>query len=62
MSPKERAALSRREFLKAGLAASAVVSVGGAARFVPKVYGKARTAKKMIVLGLDGLDPNLTRR
>ncbi len=62
MSPKERAAISRREFLKAGLAASAVVSAGGTARFVPKVYGKARTAKKIIVLGLDGLDPNLTRR
>lgn len=62
MGPKERAALSRREFLKAGLAASAALSLGGAAGLAPKVYGKARTAKKMIVLGLDGLDPVLTRR
>jgi predicted AlkP superfamily phosphohydrolase/phosphomutase len=62
MSPKERAALSRRDFLKAGLAASAALGLGGAARFVPKVYGRTRTTKKMIVLGLDGLDPVLTRR
>ncbi|HPW18918.1 MAG TPA: alkaline phosphatase family protein [Candidatus Aminicenantes bacterium] len=59
---KKPAALSRREFLKAGAAASAAAGLGGAARFVPKVYGRARTAKKMIVLGLDGLDPVLTRR
>jgi predicted AlkP superfamily phosphohydrolase/phosphomutase len=62
MSPKERAALSRREFLKAGLAASAALSLGGAPRFAPRAYGRARAARKMIVLGLDGLDPVLTRR
>jgi predicted AlkP superfamily phosphohydrolase/phosphomutase len=62
MSPKERAALSRRDFLKTGLAASAALSLGGAARLTPKVYGAARANKKMIVLGLDGLDPVLTRR
>jgi predicted AlkP superfamily phosphohydrolase/phosphomutase len=63
MSAKGRpGAVSRREFLKAGAAATAVVGLGGAGRFVPKVYGRARAAKKMIVLGLDGLDPVLTRR
>ncbi len=62
MSAKDRTPLSRRDFLKAGAAASAALGLAGAARFTPKVYGRARAAKKMIVLGLDGLDPVLTRR
>jgi predicted AlkP superfamily phosphohydrolase/phosphomutase len=62
MSDTKRTALSRREFLKAGVAASAAIGLGGAARFTPRVYGKARATKKMIVLGLDGMDPVLTRR
>jgi predicted AlkP superfamily phosphohydrolase/phosphomutase len=62
MSDKSRAALSRRDFLKAGVAASAAVGLVGAGRFTPKVYGRARARTKMIVLGLDGLDPVLTRR
>ncbi len=62
MRKQGKSALSRREFLKAGVAASAAIGLGGAARFTPKVYGRARAAKKMIVLGLDGLDPVLTRR
>jgi predicted AlkP superfamily phosphohydrolase/phosphomutase len=62
MRENKRASLTRRDFLKAGAAASAVIGLGGAARFTPKVYGRARAAKKMIVLGLDGMDPGLTRR
>lgn len=62
MSGRERAALSRREFLKAGVAASAALGLGGAARLAPRSIGPARNARKVIVLGLDGLDPVLTRR
>jgi predicted AlkP superfamily phosphohydrolase/phosphomutase len=63
MSERERpAALGRREFIKAGIVASAALGLGAAPRIVPKVYGRSRAAKKMIVLGLDGLDPVLTRR
>ncbi len=62
MSDDKRASLTRREFIKAGVAASAAVGLGGAVRLAPPVYGRARTTKKMIVLGLDGLDPVLTRR
>jgi len=62
MSDPKRPALSRREFLKAGAAASAALSLGGAARFAPKGAGRSRSTTKMIVLGLDGLDPVLTRR
>jgi predicted AlkP superfamily phosphohydrolase/phosphomutase len=59
---KTMAALSRRDFIKAGVVASAALGLGGSARKVHKVYGRARVVKKMIVLGLDGLDPVLTRR
>jgi len=62
MNGSKRAPLTRREFLKAGAAASAVVGLGGASKLVPRVYGRARATNKMIVLGLDGLDPVLTRR
>jgi predicted AlkP superfamily phosphohydrolase/phosphomutase len=62
MTGEKRASVTRREFLKAGAAATAVLGLGGAARLTPKVYGRARATKKMIVLGLDGMDPVLTRR
>jgi predicted AlkP superfamily phosphohydrolase/phosphomutase len=62
MNEPKRASLSRREFMKAGIAASAALGLGGAARFRPKVSGGARSANKMIVLGLDGMDPVLTKR
>ena len=59
MSEQKRAALSRREFMKTGIAASAALGLGGAARSTPKVYGRARSAKKMIILGMDGMDHGL---
>ena len=62
MSENKRTPISRREFMKAGIAASAALGLGGAARFRPRVSGRARSANKMIVLGLDGMDPVLTRR
>ena len=62
MIVKKQTSLSRREFMKAGIAASAALGLGGAARFRPKVTGRARSANKMIVLGLDGMDPMLTKR
>lgn len=62
MSGHGRARLSRREFLKAGVAASAALGLGGAARLSPRSFGPSRDGKKVIVLGLDGLDPVLTKR
>ncbi len=62
MRERERTSFTRREFLKAGVAASAALGLGGASRLTPKVYGRARATKKVIVLGLDGLDPVLTKR
>lgn len=59
MSDQERTPINRREFIKAGVAASAAFGLAGAGGFRPKVYGRARTAKKMIVLGMDGMDHGL---
>jgi len=52
--------MSRREFMKVGAAASAAMGLGGRS-FVPRVFGKARATKKVIVLGMDGLDHGLVR-
>jgi predicted AlkP superfamily phosphohydrolase/phosphomutase len=52
--------MSRREFMKVGAAASAAMSLGGRS-FVPRVFGKARATKKVVVLGMDGLDHGLVR-
>ncbi|HVP90760.1 MAG TPA: alkaline phosphatase family protein [Terriglobales bacterium] len=53
--------MSRRDFMKVGAAATAALSAG-ARSFVPKVYGRARATKKVIVLGMDGLDHGLVGR
>ena len=50
MSERKGAAFSRRDFLKAGAAATAAIGLGGAARFMPKASGRARRTTKMIVL------------
>jgi predicted AlkP superfamily phosphohydrolase/phosphomutase len=58
---KESPSLSRREFIKLGAAASAAVGLGAGGSFVPKVFGKAAATKKVIVLGMDGLDHGLMK-
>jgi hypothetical protein len=60
-SHKTSRSLSRREFIKVGAVASAAVGLGAAKSFVPKVYGKARATKKVIVIGMDGLDHGLVK-
>jgi predicted AlkP superfamily phosphohydrolase/phosphomutase len=62
MSSENRSpAMSRREFMKIGVAASAALGMGAGASFVPKIFGKARATKKIIVLGMDGLDHGLVK-
>jgi len=53
--------LSRREFMKVGAAASAALTIGGGKNIVPKIFGKARATKKVIVIGMDGLDHGLVK-
>jgi predicted AlkP superfamily phosphohydrolase/phosphomutase len=60
-SEDKRTALSRREFLKIGAAASTALGLGAGKAFIPNVFGKARAVKKVIILGMDGLDHGLIK-
>jgi len=51
--------MDRREFLKKALAAGSILAFGKGSDLITRVYGKTDTQKKVIVLGLDGLDPHL---
>lgn len=50
---------NRREFLKLGLTGGCLIAVGGNQDLITKVFGKAQTPKKVLILGLDGIDPRL---
>ncbi len=54
--------LTRRDFLKIGLTGSAFLAIGTSSDFVTKIFGKQATAKKVIVLGFDGIDPGIAQR
>lgn len=56
MRRDSRTALDRRAFLKLGLGASAALALGGAPL---RVAGKTATRTKVVILGMDGLDPRL---
>ncbi len=58
---KKNAALTRREFVRLGAAASAALTIGGGRPFVPRVYGRARATKKVLILGMDGMDHGLVQ-
>jgi len=51
--------LNRREFIKLGLTASSFIALGGISEPVIRAFGKKETPKKLIILGLDGMDPHL---
>lgn len=51
--------IKRREFLKWGIASSSLLALGGTTPLLTRVDGKAETRAKILVLGLDGLDPRL---
>jgi predicted AlkP superfamily phosphohydrolase/phosphomutase len=54
--------LTRREFMKLGLAGGAWLAMGGSNPGpVFAVPGSRDTAKKMIILGFDGMDPNILK-
>jgi len=50
--------INRREFIKMGLTAGSMLALGGG-HLSARVPGSKDTAHKVIVLGLDGLDPHL---
>jgi len=59
----ERRGLSRRDFLKgAGVASIAVLPTTRRGRMSAPYLSNSKLSKKVIVLGMDGLDPSLVRR
>lgn len=55
--------MKRRDFLKATGTGAAVAAAGGVAPLLEACAGKARPlGRKVIVLAIDGMDPNLVRR
>jgi predicted AlkP superfamily phosphohydrolase/phosphomutase len=52
--------IDRREFIKLGLAAGSLLALGSS-ELPLKVFGKSETPQKILILGLDGIDPNLLR-
>jgi len=53
--------IKRRDFLKLGLASGPLLALGGGSDMVTRAWGATETAKKIIVLGFDGMDPHLTK-
>ncbi len=51
--------IKRREFIKLGLTAGSLLAAGSGSDLVTKVLGKRETSKKILLLGLDGMDPHL---
>lgn len=51
--------MNRREFIKAGLTAGALLTLGQGSDLITKTTGKRDTQKKVLVLGLDGMDHHL---
>lgn len=53
--------IDRRQFLKLGLGAASALALGGDGPPVIRAAGRKATARKVIVLGIDGLDPKFIR-
>ena len=53
--------IDRREFIKMGLGAASALALGGDRAPLIRAAGRKATARKVIVLGFDGLDPHLVR-
>ena len=51
--------LNRRDFLKMGLTAGSLMALGKGSHLIPNGSGRTDTEKKILILGLDGLDPQL---
>ena len=53
--------INRREFIKLGLTAGSLLALGKGSDLITKTYGTKDTQKKVIILGLDGMDPHLMK-
>lgn len=53
--------MDRREFMKLGLGTASALALGAGRAPLIRAAGKKATARKVIVLGFDGLDPHLVQ-
>lgn len=53
--------IDRREFIKLGLTAGSLLALGKGSDLITKTFGKRETQKKVLILGLDGMDPHLLK-
>lgn len=53
--------INRRDFIKLGLSAGSLLALGKGSDLITKTYGTKDTQKKVIILGLDGMDPRLMK-
>lgn len=51
--------INRRDFIKLGLSSGALLALGSGSDLVTRTLGKKDSQKKVIILGLDGMDPHL---
>ena len=51
--------VNRRDFIKFALSSGALLTLGSGSELVTKTLGKRDTHKKVLILGLDGMDPHL---
>ena len=51
--------ISRRDFIKLGIAAGSATALGGGVSGVIRAGGNRSTRQKLMILGFDGMDPNL---
>jgi predicted AlkP superfamily phosphohydrolase/phosphomutase len=52
--------MSRRTFIKAGAGAAALAALGSRGGLVRNAFGKTPGKSKILILGIDGMDPHLT--
>ncbi len=53
--------MDRREFMKLGLGAASTIALGGSRGSLIRAAGKRATSRKIVILGIDGLDAHLVR-
>ena len=51
--------INRRDFIKLGLSSGALLALGSGSELVTRTLGKRDSQKKVLILGLDGIDPHL---
>ncbi|GAG13824.1 unnamed protein product, partial [marine sediment metagenome] len=62
MTPDNDTRLNRRSFLKCSAMTAAALSTGSAARPAIATNEKHRSENRVIVIGIDGMDPRLCEK